>query len=206
MDETNGETDDLRRVVELRRKALRLRMAAEDAVETAKAAKEVARQAEAELAGFLDELGNPPPLFARPERLDVNAELAAGVREKEAEQARGGKRGGDDDEPERAEPTWPSFATDAWRLAPVGELGLAERTAEVLAEHDIRTVGEVVAMLGDDCLWISERESLDVSDCLDRFRRRLSDAQIADLDAARAGSPAPEAPAPKRGRKARVGA
>jgi hypothetical protein len=27
-----------------------------------------------------------------------------------------------------------------------------------------------------------------------------------DLDAARAGEPAPEAPAPKRGRKARVGA
>jgi DNA-directed RNA polymerase alpha subunit len=134
---------------------------------------------------------------------DVNAEVLAGVRE--AEQARGGKRGGDDDEPEQAEPGWPSSATDAWRLAPINELGLAERTAEVLAGHDIRTIGEVVAMLGDDCLWISERESLDVSDCLDRFRGRLSDAQIVDLDAARAGEPAPEAPK-RRGRKARVGA
>jgi hypothetical protein len=74
--------EDLKRVIELRTKAIRARLMADDAIEAAKVAKEAAKEAETELTMFIDELRRPPPLFApkagEADRLDdLNAELNA---------------------------------------------------------------------------------------------------------------------------------
>jgi hypothetical protein len=127
---------------------------------------------------------------ARRPVVDVNAELVAGVREAEAG---------------RAEPAWPSDAPDAWRAFPVRGLALADDTLMVLVEQDVATVGELVALGGARTPWLSADLRADVANGLEGIRSRLSDAQFADLDAARDGRPA-AAPEPKPGRRKKVGA
>lgn len=187
--------EDFRLLASYRRTARDYRRRYEASAEQTKALKADWQAAEARLSTFLDELVSPPPLFAgKAEAVDVNVEVLAGVREAEAARA------------DADSPGWPSAAADAWRLAPVVELYLAERTEELLAEQDVRTVGELVALTAaPGAMWLDVTEVNDVADCLDRFRGRLGNDQIADLDAARAGGPAPEPePAPKRRRKART--
>jgi hypothetical protein len=75
----------------------------------------------------------------------------------------------------------------------------------VLVEQDVATVGELVALGGARTPWLSADLRADVANGLEGIRSRLSDAQFADLDAARDGRPA-AAPEPAPGRRKKVGA
>jgi hypothetical protein len=92
-------------------------------------------------------------------------------------------------------------APPPWRAVVVGELGLAEATVELLDEHVIPTVGELVALLRNPPAWLDDVTLLDIDAGLTRFRHRRSNAEIEDFDVAM-GWEEPVKPKAKRGRKA----
>jgi hypothetical protein len=111
----------------------------------------------------------------------INAELNAGV--KEAEAAAGG----------------------GWRLVTVGELGLAEDVVDVLDEHAIATISELVALMRGGPVRMGPEVRAEIESALDRFRNRRSNLEIPDIDAARYGEGATtkvEAPKRAKGKKA----
>jgi hypothetical protein len=87
-----------------------------------------------------------------------------------------------------------------WREVTVGDLGLAEKTVELLDEQAIATTGELVAVVHLGTGWMGTAAALDVDDVLGRFRNGLVGDELADFDAARQ----PQAGEPKRGRKTRA--
>jgi hypothetical protein len=124
-----------------------------------------------------------------------DAELAAGCREVEAS-----KRG-------KSGPSVPQDAT-GWRETTIGELGLAHATVDLLDAHVIPTVGELVVLMATvgGIGWLDDEAADDIEDVLDRFRNRMSNARIADFDAARRGMPRPPDEGEDEGREGRAGA
>lgn len=131
-----------------------------------------------------EETAPPPPT----EKVDVNAELVAGVREVEASRA--------------------AESDASWRDTKITALGLAEETMNLLLSHDVRLAGQLVGLGGYQARIFEGHDDAaqDVSEALGRFRGRLSNAAIEDFDAmesrslVNAGEAAPPAE-PKPGRR-----
>jgi hypothetical protein len=190
---TATETHDaqtLAQIVALNVQVSRARLAFDRATEARKAAKEYLEERQGDLNAFIAGLGEEYPLWEGDAAagtvgdsggdVDINAELEAGVREAEA-------------------------APDAWRLAAIGTLGLAEETVDLLDRHVIATAGELVALVKLGAAWMGPEAQADVEAALTRFRHRRSNAEIEDFDVARGGeSWAEPAEKGKRTRKAKA--
>lgn len=172
------DVDLLREITSQRREVERCRETARASAEQAKTDKAALKDAEKRLADMIDETIADRPLF---DRVDVDAELAAGCREVEE-----GRK-----------------APDSWRSTPITRLGLSEATLKALAPMEITTAGQLQSdVLSAERMerewFIPETIDGDITDALLRLRHRLSNAQVEDFDGTA------EAEKPKRGRKARA--
>jgi hypothetical protein len=83
--------------------------------------------------------------------------------------------------------TRPEYDPSAWRLTPVGDLGLGAGTLAVLEMGEITTAGDLVETVAGPPGWLSTPLLADIDEALTRLRCRLSNAGVEDYDLARWG-------------------